>query len=343
MSADDAYVTPAAMTRVEFPAMGTTVSLLLPEGGPAEEGGEIARALFAEWEAVLSRFRPESELSRLNARAGEPMAVSALLYEVLDMALRAAAATDGVYDPTLLRQLVAAGYSRSFDDLPQEQASLVGWSALAPGGGWRGIWRAPARREVRLPRGVGLDFGGIAKGMAVDATLALLRARGFELALVNAGGDLAVAGLPSGEPAWHIAVPGAGDERWSVPLARGAMATSGIARRQWRQGGERRHHLLDPRTGAPAENGLWSVSVVAATCARAEVAAKAAFVLGPAEGAAFLERIGVAGLLVVEDGRRVVAGPWPDDLRTLLTGAPQPVAHAAGVASGAPAAEERAI
>lgn len=340
MSADASYATPAGMARVEFRAMGTAVSLLLPEGARAEEGGELARMLSAEWEAALSRFRPESELSRLNARAGEPVSVSPLLYEVLETALQAAAATDGVYDPTLLRQLVTAGYSRSFDELPSEQASLVDWPALAPGGGWRGIWRDPARREVTLPRGVGLDFGGIAKGMAVDATLALLRERGIQPALVNAGGDLAVAGLPPGESAWPIAVPGIGEERWSVPLARGAMATSGIARRQWRQGGERRHHLLDPRTGAPAENGLWSVTVVAAHCAQAEVAAKAAFVLGPAEGAALLERIGVAGLLVAEDGRRALAGPWPNELRALLTSATHPVASAA---SGAAATEERLI
>lgn len=343
MSAGDAYVMPVGMVRAEFRAMGTTVSLLLPEGRRASDGAELARTLFAEWEATLSRFRPESELSRLNARVGEPVGVSPLLYEVLEIALRAAAATGGVYDPTLLRQLIAAGYSRSFDELPREQAPLVGWGALTPGGGWRGIRRDPARHEVTLPRGVGLDFGGIAKGMAVDATLALLGERGIEPALVNAGGDLAVAGLPPGEPAWPISVPGVGEERWSVPLARGAMATSGLARRQWRQGGERRHHLLDPRTGAPTENGLWSVSVVTGRCAQAEVAAKAAFVLGPAEGAAFLERIGVAGLLVAEDGRRTLAGPWPDDLRALLAGAPQPMASAAGVASGAPAAEERAI
>jgi thiamine biosynthesis lipoprotein len=312
------YVTPDGMARVEFAAMGTTVSLLLPEDDAAA-GGALARALFAEWEQALSRFLPESELSRLNARAGETVTLSPLLCDVLAAALAAAAATGGLYDPTLLHQIVAVGYAHDFAALPRTQAPALDLAAMRPGGDWRAIALDPATRTVILPPGVGLDFGGIAKGMAVDATLARLRATGIAAALVNAGGDLAVMGLPPDAAAWSVAVPGRG-VRWVIPLRRGALATSGIARRQWLQGDTRRHHLLDPRTGLPAESGLWSVTTVAERCTQAEVAAKVAFVLGKEAGTAFLERIGVAGVLVHDDGQRTTAGAWPAEMAITETG-----------------------
>lgn len=302
--------------RVEFAAMGTTVVVLLPERHK-RGGGAAVQALFAEWERTLSRFLPESELSRLNARAGEPVAVSPLLSSVLETALCAAAATDGLYDPTLLAQIVAAGYAASFDTLPADQPPADPSVMVLPGGGWRDITLDATTPTVTLPRGIGLDFGGIAKGMAVDAALARLRELGCERALVNAGGDLAVAGLPPSSDAWPVAVPGR-DTWWTVPLARGAMATSGIARRHWRQGGIPRHHLLDARTGQPAFGGLWSVTTTAATCAQAEVAAKVAFILGADDGARFLRRHHLSGLLTREDGTYVRVGDWPRDAEALL-------------------------
>src|SRR5712691_3633795 len=110
------YATPSGMRREEFRAMGTTISMLLPEN-QVEMGAEIVRTLFSEWEQALSRFLPESELSQLNKQAGTPVAISDLLYDVLATALTAAQATKGVYDPTLLQQLEQLGYDRTFDDL----------------------------------------------------------------------------------------------------------------------------------------------------------------------------------------------------------------------------------
>lgn len=297
---------PAGMHREQFRAMGTTISLLLPEQR-AGSGTETVRALFAQWEQTLSRFRPESELSALNARAGQPVAVSQLLYEVIETALEAARATDGLFDPTLLRQLFVAGYDRSFETLPQRLPRAL--TVPGPGGGWREIRLDPTGRQVTLPRGSGLDLGGIAKGMAVDGALERLQDLGIEAALVNAGGDLAVYGSPVEGSDWPIAVPtryGA----YTVALRHGAVATSGVTRRRWRQGPEQRHHLLDPRTGRPA-HGLWSVSVGAARCAQAEVAAKVACILGPGAGARFLTNNGLSGLLVRKDGMCETAGGWP--------------------------------
>ena len=145
--------------------------------------------------------------------------------------------------------------------------------------------------------------------MAVDAALELLRMRGIKAALVSAGGDLAVLGLPPGSQAWQVLV---GDSDGDVvPLSRGALATSGVARRSWVQGAVRRHHLLDPRTGEPAVNGLHEVTVAASTCRVAEVAATTCFVLGSRLGSAFLSTHALAGLLTREDGTRLTTGSWP--------------------------------
>jgi thiamine biosynthesis lipoprotein len=310
------FTIPAGMSGVTFHAMGTSIWLLLPNSR-ARVAIDAVRGLFEEWEQRLSRFLPESELSRLNRSAGEPVQVSALLYTVLHSALAAAQATHGLYDPTLQKQIVALGYDRSFELLanaptPRREAS---W-APAPGGGWRRIRVDRSDRRVTLPPGVGLDFGGIAKGMAVDASIARLHELGVESALVSAGGDLAVLGHLAGADAWPIAVSGR-DIGWELPLRSGALATSGIARRRWLRDGRERHHLLDPRTGDSAASELWSVSVVADRCEQAEVAAKVAFVLGMESGAAFLRSHRLAGLLVGADGSWQAVEPWPGDLAQL--------------------------
>ncbi|GAC1435869.1 MAG: FAD:protein FMN transferase [Chloroflexota bacterium] len=298
---------PSGMCRASFPAMGTTVTLLLPVSA-ASGATRTVRALFAEWEGTLSRFLPESELSCLNRRAGHEVAVSDLLFHVVATAIAAACATGGLYDPTLLHQMTASGYDRSFEGLSPRMAPAAGTGV--PGGGWQRVRLDRARRCITLPCGAGLDLGGIAKGMAVDAALARLRHLGVGTALLDAGGDLAVLGLPRDAAGWPIVVPGRGAE-WTVVLHHGAMATSGRARRHWRQGEQERHHLIDPRSGLPAHNGMWSVTTVAARCRDAEVAAKVAFVLGPTAGNAFLRRHGLAAIMVQQSGAWQAVGPWP--------------------------------
>lgn len=301
------FSVPAGMESREFHAMGTTISVLLPERQVAL-GVQAVQELFESWEQTLSRFRPESELSRLNQRAGEPVAVSALLFHVLSSAMLAAHVTEGRYDPTMQTQLAQLGYDRSFDTLPE--ALPADERKVQPGGGWRrgGINRAD--RRVTLPIGVGLDFGGIAKGMAVDAAIARLARMGVASALVNAGGDLALLGLPPHAGDWPIAIEGIHASR-TIALQRGAMATSGIGRRHWRQGEQARHHLLNPRTGEPIQNDLWSVTVVASRCELAEVAAKAAFVAGVEQGCSLLREYGLAGLLTLKDDSWRAVGAWP--------------------------------
>jgi thiamine biosynthesis lipoprotein len=300
-------IAPDGLRILTFPAMGTTISVLAPDED-AVAARDSTRWLFAEWEATLSRFRSDSELSRLNARAGEWVAVSSLLFDVGSTALEAARATNGVFDPTLLRQLVSLGYDRTFARLPAITPPLS--ETIQPGGGWRNVQLDQGERRIFLPVGVALDFGGIAKGMAADAAVERLRAMGIPSGCVHAGGDLATFGTPPDGDGWPIGVQGIRATRM-VTLRRGALATSGIANRQWRQGALVRSHILDPRTGMPAETGLWSVTVATDRCAQAEAAAKTAFILGPREGARFLEEHSLAGLFAHEDGAWQTAGDWP--------------------------------
>ena len=257
---------------------------------------------------LSARFLPNSELSRLNARAGQPVLVSRLLFEVVSASVDGARSTGGAFDPTLLRQLVRIGYSQSLERVGRRAHPAAGLAS--EGGGWRSIALDPSSRTVTLPDGCALDFGGIAKGMAVDAALNLLDRKGIAAALVSAGGDLAVRGLPVGTRSWSILV---GDDPHGqvVPLICGAIATSGVGRRAWRQGRMHRHHLIDPLTGEPADNDLEEVTVAAESCRAAEVAATACFVLGSRLGPDLLTRHGFAGRLTYRDGAQRTVGIWP--------------------------------
>lgn len=297
---------PGGMSSHRFRAMGSDIHVLVP-GDHVRAAVGAVEELFAEWERVLSRFRPESELSVLNARAGTPVRVGPILLDAVEASLEAARATGGLFDPTLAHALLRIGYDRSF-----EQIGVAAPVANGPrgGGDWREVVVDRAARAVMLPAGSGLDLGGIAKGMAVDASLELLRGIGVEAALVSAGGDLAVLGLPPGSRAWSVLVGGDADGPL-VPLVRGALATSGTARRRWTQGGVVRHHLVDPATGEPAVSGLREVTVAAGTCRFAEVGATAALVAGPRLGPGLLERLGLAGLLLTDAGAQIRVGRWP--------------------------------
>jgi thiamine biosynthesis lipoprotein len=300
-------VTPAGLIRHAFEAMGTEVTLLLPSDRASECAG--VERLVATWAETCTRFDPHSELSRLNAAQGQPRKVSPLLFGVLAYAYRAALATDGLFDPTLLPSLEAIGYDRDFRAIAAGLAARTSTGKPPATGGWRAMELHPDRQIVRLPMGVRVDLGGLAKGMAVDAVIADLASREVEVGAIDAGGDLAVIGRPPGAAAWTIAIE-APDGVRSVALESGALATSSTSRRRWRQGSEERHHLIDPRTGLPSTAPLWSASVAAGTCAQAEVAAKAAFLLGPEAGARFLVSHDLSGLFLAPDGTESRAGRW---------------------------------
>ncbi len=272
-----------------FRAMGCEIVV---GGATAIEIAAIER-LFVALETALSRFRPDSELQRLNGSPCEAVIASPVLAAALENALKAAEVTDGRVDPTIGEALARAGYDRSFTDIGRAPVQRA-----VPAGRWREVRLTGSL--VRRPVGLTLDLNGVVKGQAVDDALALIEGDGF----VSAGGDLAtrgeiVVGLPGGE---------------TVTLRSGALATSGVSTRSWdREDGAHQHHLIDPATGAPADVPWESVTVCAATCLAADVAAKAAFLLGE-DGPAWLERHGLQGRFLSSDGV-VLAGDWPQQPR----------------------------
>jgi thiamine biosynthesis lipoprotein len=269
-----------------FRAMGCEIVV----GGATQAETTAVGRLFAAVERALTRFRPDSDLERLNRSEAEAVIVSPLLASALDDALRAAAATNGVFDPTIGSGLEAAGYDRTFS-----QIASVPARPPVPAGRWREVRLAGSL--VRRPRGLRLDLNGVVKGRAVDDALALLEGDGF----VSAGGDLATRGEIV------VALPGGG----TVTLRSGAVATSGVTSKSWlRKDGGRNHHLIDPVTGAPSESRWESVTVCASTCLAADVAAKTAFLLDD-EGPAWLEEHGLPGRFM-SPAEVVFAGGWPE-------------------------------
>ena len=215
--------------------MNTDVAAWLwAEPGPADIWLPEVEAFFAEVEAELSRFRPDSGLSRLNAAAGHgEQKVSAMLAQVLQMALDAKEYTGGIFDPTVLSALQAAGYDRSFELLREHPGRTVPERGRSNEDSPQAIEFDRVRRSVSLPEGAQIDLGGIAKGWTVDRAAELLGAWGA--ALVDAGGDIRATEAPGGEP-WPVAVenPFKPDEDLAVArLTDGAIATSSVLRRKW--------------------------------------------------------------------------------------------------------------
>lgn len=286
---------PRGMARAAFRAMGTRVRCIGPAGHAAFEpavGG--VRATFEREELRFSRFRGDSELSRVNAAAGSWTAVTPGFAELVGFALAAWERSEGRFDPTVLGAMLAAGYDRDFDEI------VAGARAeLHPGrpAGGAGDVRLDGRR-LRLPEGVTLDLGGVAKGWTVDRAALGAVAAGLPWALIEAGGDLRLAGEP---PLGGIEVavedPVSSDtDLGRVVLQEGALATSSVTRRAWGPG---LHHLIDPATGAPSTGPVLQATVWASTCAEAEISSKDALLGGEAS----LDR--GAALLVLRDGRIV--------------------------------------
>ena len=254
-------------------------------------------AMFDERDRVFSRFRPDSELNRVNSAEGRAVRLSPLFASALQAALEAAEATDGLVDPTLGAAIESVGYTCDFAQLEPDPRP-VGPAAV---GSWRSLQLAgPLLFRSRSAK---LDLNGVVKALAVDGALELLDGDGF----VSAGGDLAVRGEVD------VALPGGG----AVRLARGALATSGSSARTWLRGGRVQHHLIDSRTGSPAESPWEQVTVCGATCLTADVAAKAAFLLGDA-GPDWLDERDLPGRFLTHSGAEVVNDAWRQSLAGAL-------------------------
>ncbi|MBI5879400.1 MAG: FAD:protein FMN transferase [Chloroflexi bacterium] len=293
------------MHRLPFRAMGCEMLAIVDGDGEATAALDNVPAWFESWEQAFSRFRAHSDLNRLNAHAGQWVPVGDALWEVVQAAIESAHATQGIVTPLVLGALVAAGYDRSFEFLAV--AGAVSFAAPANVPDWRDLDWDARQHALRVPAHAGLDLGGTAKGWAADQTVARLATVGP--ALMDAGGDIAVNGPQAdGEP-WPIAVDiaGAGSAAPTMVMLRsGGVATSGRDYRQWVKNGQPQHHLIDPRTGRPAETDVLTATVVAPSAREAEAAAKVMLILGSQQGLAWIDaRPWLAGLAVLSDGHIV--------------------------------------
>jgi thiamine biosynthesis lipoprotein len=285
--------------------MGSTAHVVIVGGDP--DLAELARDRVAELEGHWSRFLPDSEISALNTSGGAPVVVGADTRLLIERSIECWKATGGLFDPTVLTAVVAAGYDRSFEVLDKTQlpAGPAGGGEVGPAPGAGLIELDAQSSSVTLPVGTGFDPGGIGKGLAADLTVADLLAAGAAGACVNLGGDVRVDGEAPTSDGWQIAIEHPaheGQEVARVGLLAGAVATSTARYRSWTQGGQPRHHLIDPRTAMPTTTPISSVSIVAGAGWWAEALTKAVYVGGPEAATDLLAAGSATGMLVMEDG-----------------------------------------
>lgn len=290
--------------RFSFRAMGGDMLAILDTtmDSPPSILGEIP-SWFEGWEQALSRFRPDSELSRLNRTFDQPVSVSDTLWDVFQYALSAETITNGLVTPTVLDAMLEAGYDQSFDVLPRQQQVNALVASPAANSLSFVLWDEKSQ-TICLPFGVRLDFGGVAKGWAAHQTVE--RIKQYGPAVMNAAGDIAISGARAGGEAWKIDVRnpferGASFE--TLKVKRCGVATSGRDRRNWSKNGLPYHHIIDPYTGLPAKTDVMTATIVAPTVMEAEAAAKTVLILGGEEGLKWIDDDStLAGIIVLENG-----------------------------------------
>jgi FAD:protein FMN transferase len=292
-----------------FEAIGVLNVVTVTERDALAPALEAVRAEVADIDAACSRFRDDSELSRLNRSGGEPFAAGPLLVEALGVALRAAEATGGDVDPTVGASLRALGWDRDFALVATGRGSF----RLVPAPGRNAVHLDFVRGVVRTEPGVELDLGATAKALAADRAARAAAAAATSPVLVSLGGDLAVAGAPPG--GWAIRVTDDHRDDMTargqiVAIRDGGLATSSTTVRRWRAGDTDVHHIVDPRTGVPVAEHWRTVTVAASTCVGANTAATAAMVRGR-DALAWLESLRLPARLVRPDGSVATTSTWP--------------------------------
>lgn len=270
---------------VDDHALGTSMRLIVTRPEALAAAKEAADRIIKAIDDVASRFREDSELSRVNREAGREVRISALLAQAIAAGLRGARLTDGAVDPTVGTAVRLAGYDRDFGALPPDGSPINLSVARVPG--WQAIQFDDGARVVLVPAGVEIDLGATAKALAADlAAAAALQAVGAGGVLVSLGGDIAVAGDPPVQ-GWAVQASEDSnapidDDEETITIESGGIATSSTTVRQWTRGGLVLHHIIDPSTGLPVAGRWRTASVVAASCVDANIASTAAIVMGDA-------------------------------------------------------------
>ena len=290
-------------------ALGTDVVVGVTRPGELAGVSRSVRHVLAAIDSACSRFRDDSEIARVNRANGAPVHVSPIFVQATLCALRAARLTDGDLDPTIGTSLLLAGYDRDFAAI--QAGAPVRFTRAA---GWRCIRLDAERGVIRVPANVALDFGATAKALAADLAAARAGVCIDGGVIVSIGGDVATAGIapPGG---WPVRVADdhsarADDPGQTVAVRSGGLATSSTTVRRWRRGDAECHHILDPATGAPAQERWRTVSVAAATCVDANIASTTAIIRGD-DAPEWLEAAGLPARLVAADGSVTLAAGWP--------------------------------
>jgi len=340
----------AADASASWRALGTLVQVVVTDPARLAQARAMLAADLDEVDVACSRFRPDSEICSLRTAAGRPVQVSPLLAEAIEVALRGARLTEGDVDPTVGGAMSAIGYDRDFDRVPRTGPPLTVTGPTVTGPtvtgptvtgptvtgptvtgptvtrptvtrrtvpGWREVHLE--HRMLTMPAGVQLDLGATAKAWAADRSAARIGAQLGCGVLVSLGGDVAVAG-PAPETGWRIRVQdvtGSPEDPPVGPYAQiairdGGLATSSTTARRWQRGGDVLHHILDPRTGRPAEAVWRTVSVAARTCADANIASTAAVIRGR-EALSWLARLALPARLVDATGVVFTVAGWPEE------------------------------
>lgn len=294
-------------------ALGCTLRLVVTRPDRLLAAKAAADRLLDEIDLAASRFRQDSELSRINATPARDVRVGPLLGWAIGEALRGARLTAGAVDPTVGRAVRLSGYDVDFQAVASSGGAITLVAESVPG--WRAVRYDEATRTLRLPRGVELDLGSTAKALAADlAAAAALEAAGGGGVLMSLGGDIAVAGeSPAG--GWTVQVSedsGADvvDSEETIAITAGGVATSSTTVRRWLRGGVELHHVIDPATGLPATGHWRTATVVAGSCVDANIASTAAIVMGAA-ALGWLDSLGLPARLVSRDGAREQTAFWP--------------------------------
>lgn len=286
--------------------MGSSAHLIVLASRPRDLL-RMARSRLRRLERRWSRFRADSEISRLNAAGGRAIAVSPDTLVLIARAVRGWRASAGLFDPTVHEAMLAHGYDRDFALVrsPAPARAPIRSPRAAPGCG--GIDIDLAASTVRLPTGVTVDPGGLGKGLAADFVSGELRRAGAAGVLVNVGGDIRVRGAAPAPEGWPVAVGHpwwSGVELFRAAVGRGAVVTSSTLRRRWVSAAGEVHHVLDPRTGRPARGRIVAATVFAGSAWRAEVLTKGVLVAGDITA---VQELGAEVVAVTADGRRLVS------------------------------------
>lgn len=267
--------------------MGTDVSAEIIDGGQsAEKAAERIKEIFAENEKIFSRFRKDSELSKINDNVGKEITISLKMHEVLELCLKFYDLSGGYFDPRIIGNLEKIGYDKDFsqNNLNLTDARDIHLEKIAGGLKEDLILNAEKRTVIAKKR---MDTTGIAKGYTVDEAARYLQEAGFKNFIMDAGGDMYAAGRDSGGEEWTVSVEGADENKILLKLSDAGIATSGISRKRWDIGDKKFHHLINPKDPEKFSFDIKTVTVISEKTVEADGRAKVLVLMGKEKGLAF--------------------------------------------------------